>query len=270
MIYNIFESSKVLIEIGILWFVFYMLLLFIKGTRAVQVLKGIIIIVIIFLLSKELQLESINWILTKLFTISIIAFFIIFQPELRRGLARIGQFGMFSSQQETFDEIVKAALILAKKKIGALIAIEREIGLKAYIESGVPMESKVTSELINTIFTPNTPLHDGGIVVQGSIIAAAGCLFPLTQNPHVSSSLGTRHRAAMGLSEETDAIVVVVSEETGDISISVAGKLTRHLDEKEIGRVLSNIFRPKRNRKSIFDFWTRSISRMMSGNHPEK
>ena len=127
------------------------------------------------------------------------------------------------------------------------------------------MDSQVTNELLNTIFTPNTPLHDGGVIVQGSIIAAAGCLFPLTQNPHVSSSLGTRHRAAMGLSEETDAVLVVVSEETGDISISVNGRLTRHLDEKEFGRVLSNIFRPKKSRKSVFDFWNKVVSRMVSG-----
>ena len=266
MIYTLIEYAKAITEIAILWFVFYMLLLFIKGTRAVQVLKGIIIIVLIFLLTKELQLETINLILTKLFTISVIAFLIIFQPELRRGLARIGQFGMFSGQEQALDEIVKAALILSKKKIGALIAVEREVGLKPYIESGIKTDSLVTSELLGTIFTPHTPLHDGGVVVEGSIIAAAGCLFPLTQNPHVSSSLGTRHRAAMGLSEETDAVVVVVSEETGDVSISVGGRLTRHLDEKEFGRVLSNIFRPKRSRKSVFDFWNKIVSRMISGN----
>ncbi len=266
MVFNIIETGKFLVEIAILWFVFYMLLLFIKGTRALQVLKGIIIIVIIFLVTKELQLQTINLILTKLFTISVIAFLIIFQPELRRGLARIGQFGIFSGQQQALDEIVKAALILSKKKIGALVAIEREIGLKPYIESGIKLDGQVTSELLCTIFTPHTPLHDGGVVVQGSIIAAAGCLFPLTQNPHVSSSLGTRHRAAMGLSEETDAVVVVVSEETGDVSISVGGRLTRHLDEKEFGRVLGNIFRPKRSRKTIFDFWNRIISGIAGGN----
>ncbi len=263
-LFNYIESGKTLIEVAILWFGFYLLLLFIKGTRAAQVLKGIIIIVIIFLITKEFQLEVINSILTKLFTISVIAFVIIFQPELRRGLARIGQFGMFSGQQQTLDEIVKAALILSKKKIGALIAIEREIGLRPYIESGVRMDSHVTSELLNTIFVPNTPLHDGGVVVQGSIIAAAGCLFPLTQSPHVSSSVGTRHRAAMGLSEETDAVLVVVSEETGDVSISINGRLTRHLDEKEFGRVLNNIFNPKKSRKSIFDFWNKIVSRMMT------
>ena len=269
MIYNFIDILKFAVEVAILWFVFYMLLLFIKGTRTVQVLKGIIIIIIIFLISKEFGLESINWILAKLFTISVIAFVIIFQPELRRGLARIGQFGMFSGQQHALDEIVRAALIASKKKLGALIAIEREIGLKPYIESGIKMESHVTSEILNTIFSPNTPLHDGAAIVQGTIIAAAGCLLPLTQNPHVSNALGTRHRAAMGLSEETDAVVVVVSEETGDISISVNGRLTRHLDGKEFGRVLNNIFRPKKSRKSVFDFWNKIVSRMI-GTSQEK
>ena len=264
--YGYIESGKFLIEIALLWFVFYMLLLFIKGTRAVQVLKGIIIIVFVFLITKELQLQTINWILSRLFTISIVAFLIIFQPELRRGLARIGQFGIFSGQQETLDEITKAVTILSKKKVGALIAIEREIGLKAYIESGIKLDSHVTSELLNTIFTPNTPLHDGGVVIQVAMIAAAGCLFPLTQNPHISSVLGTRHRAAIGLSEETDAVVIAVSEETGDISISLNGKLNRHNDEKEFGRALTNVFKPKKQRKSIFDFWSKALLRMMGNN----
>ena len=260
-----FDPIRFSLELIILWFVFYMLLLFIKGTRAVQVLKGIIIIVIIFLISKELRLETINQILAKLFTISVIAFVIIFQPELRRGLARIGQFGIFPGQQQALDEIVKACLILSKKKIGALIAIEREIGLRPYVESGIKMDSHVTSELLNTIFTPNSPLHDGGVIMQGSVVAAAGCLLPLTQNPHVSTSLGTRHRAALGLSEETDAVCVIVSEETGDMSISVNGRLTRHIDEKEFGRVLNNIFKPRRAKKSVFDFWNKLVSRMAQG-----
>lgn len=266
MIFNFAEQIRFVVELGILWFVIYMLLLFIKGTRAVQVLKGIIIIIIIFLISKELRLSTINQILTRLFTISVIAFVIIFQPELRRGLARIGQFGMFSGQQQALDEIAKSALILSKKKIGALVAVEREIGLKPYIESGIRMDSHVTSELLNTVFSPNTPLHDGGVIVQGSVIAAAGCLMPLTQNPHVSTSLGTRHRAAIGLSEETDAVCVVISEETGDISIAVNGRLTRHLDEKEFARVLNNIFRPKKSKKSVFDFWNKIVSRMANHN----
>jgi len=255
-------SWKYIFEVLILWFFYYMLLVFIQGTRAVQVLKGLIILIIIFTITQAVRLEIMNWILTKIFTISVIAFLIIFQPELRRGLARIGQFGMFYREKETLDEIAKAAIMLSKKKIGALIAIEREIGLKTYIESGIPIDSHVTSELINTLFTPNTPLHDGGVVVQGSRIIAAGCLFPLTQVPNIPKALGTRHRAAMGLTEETDAIVVVVSEETGSISISTGGRLTKNIDDNDLAKVLSNIYRPRRSKKSFFDFWFRVASRI--------
>jgi len=254
---------KHILEIAILWFFYYMLFLFIKGTRAVQVIKGLVILIIIFIITQELRLQILNWILTKIFTISVIAFLIIFQPELRRGLARIGQFGMFYKEKQLLDEIARSAMMLSKKKVGALIAVEREIGLKTYIESGVPIDSQVTSELINTIFMPNTPLHDGGIVVQGSRIVAAGCLFPLTQNPNISKGLGTRHRAAMGLSEETDAVVVIVSEETGDISISAGGRLTKNIEDKDVAKILNNIYRPKRAaKKSFFDLWNRIASRI--------
>jgi len=258
-------SWKYILEILILWFIYYMLLVFIQGTRAAQVLKGLIVLVIIFVLTQEMNLEIISWILTKLFTISIIAFIIIFQPELRRGLARIGQFGMFYREQKTLDEIAKAALILSRKKIGALIAIEREIGLKPYIESGIQIDAQITSELLNTIFMPNSALHDGGVVVQSSRVTAAGCLFPLSQNPHISKTLGTRHRAAIGISEETDAVCVVVSEESGVISIMVGGKLVKSVDEKDLPKVLAHIYRPRRSKKSIFDFWNRAASRIGSG-----
>lgn len=256
---------KYILEIIILWFFYYMLLVFVQGTRAVQVLKGLIILVVIFVITQELNLETINWILTKIFTISVIAFLIIFQPELRRGLARIGQFGVFYREKEILEEISKAVVTLSKKKTGVLIAIEREIGLKPYIESGISIDSQVTSELINTIFMPNTPLHDGGVIIQGSRISAAGCLFPLTQSPHISKTLGTRHRAGIGLSEETDAVVVIVSEETGDISISVGGKLMRGVEEENLGKTLNNVYRPKRPRRSFFDLWHRIARRVGSG-----
>ena len=247
-------NLKVVIEILVLWFVFYMTILYIKGTRTVQVLKGIFILAAIFLITQRLGLETINWILTKLIPISIIAFLIIFQPELRRGLARLGQFGIFPAKEQVIDEIAKSAVALSKKKIGALVAIEREVGLRAYIESGVPLDAKVSSELINTIFMPNTPLHDGGIVIEEDRIVAAGCLFPLSQESHVTRTFGTRHRAALGLTEETDAIVVVVSEETGTISIAVGGKLTRDLDREGLVKSLRNLYRPKKEKKNILDF----------------
>lgn len=240
---------KPIIEIGFLWFIIYILLLFIRGTRTVQVLKGMIILLLIFFITQWLNLSSINWILTKIVAISVIAFIIIFQPELRRGLARLGQFGFTLGEKEILDDIAKSAIYLSNRKIGGIIALEREIGLRPYVESGVTIDSGVTSELINTIFTPGTPLHDGGIVVRGDQIVAASCLFPLTRDPHVSKLVGTRHRAAIGLTEETDAVCVVVSEETGAISIAANGKLTRDLSRDTLPKVLENIFKPKSHRK---------------------
>jgi len=249
---------KMIAEIAILWFCYYVLMLYIKGTRTLQVLKGIFIVILVFVMVQLLGLDTITWLMTKLIPISIIALLIIFQPELRRGLARLGQFGMFPTKDVIIDEIAKSAATLSKKKIGALIAIERVIGLRPYIESGVQLDSKVTTELINTIFMPNTPLHDGGIILEEDRIVAAGCLFPLTQDTHVTKTLGTRHRAAIGLSEETDAIVVIVSEESGSISIAVSGKLTRDLNKDELIKSLSNLYKAKK--KSLFDFF-RKVSK---------
>ncbi len=200
-----------------------MIFMLIKGTVAEQVTKGFIVIAVIAIISKGLNLDIINWLITRLLGISVIAILIIFQPEVRRGLARIGQFGVFTGEKVFISEIAKAAVVLSKKKNGALIAMEREVGLRRYVESGVEIDSKVTSELINTIFTPTTSLHDGGIIISGQRLEAAACLFPLTQNPHIPKTMGTRHRAALGLSEETDAVVLVVSEETGAISLAIEG-----------------------------------------------
>lgn len=254
---------KPAIEIAILWSFLYFLLIFIKGTPAVQVLKGLIILIIVFFMAffvtQKLGLTKISWILPKFFAISLIAFLIVFQPELRRGLAQLGQnpiIGIFLKEEKIVDEIVDAVTFLSKKRIGALIAIEREIGLRPYIESGIPLESRVTSELINTIFMPNTPLHDGGVVIAEGKLQAAGCLFPLTQNPQVSKTLGTRHRAAIGLTEETDAVAVIVSEETGAMSISIGGRLTRNLDNDVLTKVLNKLYK-RRARRTVFDYWKR-------------
>lgn len=249
---------KPFIEISILWFIIYRLLLFIKGTRAVQVLRGIIIIVIIFFITQQMRFDVINWIFTKLFALSVIAFLIVFQPEMRSGLARIGRekvFGNIITEERTIEEIAKSASVLARKKVGAIIAIQREVSLEPYIESGVEIDSNLTSELLNTIFMPNTPLHDGGIIVHGDRLVAAGCLFPLTQNPDINKLLGTRHRAALGLSEETDAICIVVSEETGSVSIANAGKLTRDLDrERLVNHLRGFLYRPKKEKKPYIKF----------------
>lgn len=240
---------KIAFEIVVLWWVIYAILLFIKGTRAAQLLKGLIIITLLFLIAQKLGLSAVSWVLTKILAISVIGFLIIFQPEIRRGLARIGQFGIFTAKERIVDEIVKAATSLSEKKIGAIIAVERQVGLGSYIESGVHLDSRVNSELLTTIFTPNTPLHDGGIIIQLDRIVAAGCLFPLAEESQLARQLGTRHRAAIGLTEETDAVVIVVSEETGAISVVVGGKLTRELSKEALTKVISNLLYRQRINK---------------------
>ncbi|MFC1624317.1 diadenylate cyclase CdaA [Candidatus Omnitrophota bacterium] len=246
---------KVLVEVSILWIVFYVILIFARGTRGVHVLKGIILIVLFFIITQKLGLDTINWIFTKLFAISVISFLIIFHPELRRGLASIGQHRwseIFFRESEIIKEIARAAFSLSKRKIGALLVIERESRLTHYAESGIGIDGKVSTELLITILMPNTPLHDGGIIISGDRVLAAGCLFPLTQNPKVSRTMGTRHRAALGLSEETDAVVIVVSEETGGISVATHGKLTQDLDKETLERTLNNLCKPDKKKKGLF------------------
>jgi len=251
---------KPLLEIVILWYAFYLVLIFVKETRAFQVLKGLIILLIIIIitttfLSQRMGLYTLNWIIEKFFALIVLAFLIIFHPELRQGLARIGERGLLSAfiiEEHIIDEIVNAAFLLSKRKIGAIIAIERSSSLKTYTETGILLDSSVSQELLATIFMPNTPLHDGGVTVRGDRVVAAGCLFPLSDNPRISRSLGTRHRAAIGLTEQTDAIVIVVSEESGSVSIAINGRLTRDLDKEGLERVLNNLCRPARQKRKGF------------------
>ncbi|MBU1084589.1 MAG: diadenylate cyclase CdaA [Candidatus Omnitrophota bacterium] len=252
---------EIVFEMAILWAVYYMAYLLLRGTAAEQVLKGIIVISLVIMLTGGMNLVIINWLLTRLLAISVIAFLIIFQPEIRRGLAKIGRFGIFTGEKETLGEISKAATILSKKRIGALIAAEREIGLRRYVESGVSIDSSVTSELINTIFSPSTPLHDGGIIISEQRIEAAACLFPLTQNPDVPKTMGTRHRAALGLSEETDAVIIVVSEETGAISMAMGGKMIEDIDPKNLVKVLEKAYLPKIRKRSFLMVLTRIMAK---------
>jgi diadenylate cyclase len=237
---NIFLLWKPIIEITILWFVIYQIMLFFTGTRAINALRGVLLLLIAFFLFQRLNLNILDWLLTKLFGISVIALLIIFQPEIRRGLAQLGQRHIFAStlQEEDFDrmlkEISKAAEGLATQHLGALVAIERKDSLNSYIEGGVSIDAEISSDLIQAIFTPNNPLHDGGIIIKQGRVAAAGCLFPLADTQDLSRIFGTRHRAALGLSEENDAIIIIISEERGDISLVYRGKLYKDLSREDL------------------------------------
>ncbi|HXV28273.1 MAG TPA: diadenylate cyclase CdaA [bacterium] len=246
-----------LLEILFIWILIFYLMRFFQGTRAMQVLMGLVILAVIFNIAKVLELNTIHWVLTKLFAVGVVALLIIFQPELRRALARIGQntfVGGFLKKGGTIDELVQACEYLSRNKIGALIAIERDIGLKNYIESGITIDSRISQEILITLFYPNTPTHDGGVIIVGDRIASSGSLFPLTQNTDLSRFLGTRHRAGLGLTEETDAVCVIVSEETGGISVAVQGKLTRDLDADGLKRVLVGLFGLTESKNAIQEF----------------
>ncbi|MBZ0167657.1 MAG: diadenylate cyclase CdaA, partial [Candidatus Omnitrophica bacterium] len=214
--FHIFNIGIPVIEITILWIVFYRILVFFEGTRALQVLKGLSYLLVIFFLSKYLDFRRLNWLLSKFFNLSIIAIFIIFQQELRQGLSRLGQGHMFSLGLEESDlvaiieELTSAAFKLSSERVGALIAIERNAKLKTYIDSGVKLDAHISAELIKSVFMPNSPLHDGGMITRQDRIVASSCLFPLSDNPNFSKIIGTRHRAALGLTEQTDSIVIVV------------------------------------------------------------
>lgn len=243
---------KAIFEILTLWFVIYHILLFFEGTRAIQVLRGIIILLFIFLLSQKLGFTVLDWLMTKLFAISVIGILIIFSPEIRQGLARLGQQHLFVTtipEQElemVIKEILTAADAMSKQKVGALIAIENKESLTPYTESGVKIDSKVTNELIQTIFTPNSLLHDGGLIIQRGMISAAGCIFPLTQKQELNRSFGTRHRAALGLSEESDAIIVLVSEERHDISLVYRSALYKDMNKDELFARIKDLLTLKR------------------------
>jgi diadenylate cyclase len=206
-----------------------------RGTRAVHMFFGLIALFILSVVAQWFNLIAVNWLISSLRTVWVIAFVIIFQPELRRALALLGQNRMVSRfvhvrESGVIPEIVKSVQDLSEKRIGALIVLEKDMGLKNYAETGTPVDARVTTELIGTIFTPPGPLHDGAVIIQNDRVTAAGCILPLSQDERLASALGTRHRAALGLSEETDALVIVVSEETGAIAYADSGKLHRNVD----------------------------------------
>ncbi|WP_421721807.1 diadenylate cyclase CdaA [Anaerobacillus alkaliphilus] len=237
---------RIAIDILLVTFVIYKIIMIIRGTKAVQLLKGITVILIVWFLSGQLGLHTLRWIMSQAVIYGLLAIIILFQPELRRALEQLGR-GKFLARtssiddQETekaIDEIVKASIYMGKRRIGALISIERETGMNDYIETGISVRGKLSSELLINIFIPNTPLHDGAVILKNHQIMAAGCYLPLSEDPFISKELGTRHRAALGISEVTDSVTLVVSEETGSISVTKNGELHRNLEEEALRELL--------------------------------
>lgn len=235
-----------IVDIALVWFVIYKLIMLIRGTKAVQLLKGITVIIVVRILSSLLRLHTLEWLMDQALTWGFLAIIIIFQPELRRALEQIGRGSLFSRsgmQEETEKEsvvnaIVKATEYMAKRRIGALISTERETGMGDYIETGIFMDAQASSELLINIFIPNTPLHDGAVIMQGDKIKAAACYLPLSESAFISKELGTRHRAALGISEVTDSLTIIVSEETGQISLTKNGELHRDLKADRLRELL--------------------------------
>lgn len=244
------------VDILLVWYVIYKLIMVIRGTKAVQLLKGIVVIVLVRVASQFLGLSTLQWLVDQAITWGFLAVIIIFQPELRRALEQLGRGRFFSrsgtpeeeQQQKTIDAITKAIKYMAKRRIGALLTIERETGMGDYIETGIPIDAKVSSELLINIFIPNTPLHDGAVIMKNNEVAAAACYLPLSESPFISKELGTRHRAAVGISEVTDSLTIVVSEETGGISVAKNGDLHRDLSEEALQNMLEAEFKKIRGK----------------------
>jgi diadenylate cyclase len=236
---------RFVVEITILTVTFYYAFMFIRGTRGWPVVIGFSVILALTLLSRAFQLEVLSFLLQYFIAILAMAVLVIFQPELRRMLAELGNLPLFYTareQRENIEVIVQAAERLAEARIGALIAVEQSIQLQEVVESGIMVDCEATPEMIETIFFPNNAIHDGGIIIKSDRIAFAACIFPLTQRQDLNKSLGTRHRAAIGLTEETDAVVVAVSEETGAISYAYKGHLVRGVTAEELRSFLTSVF----------------------------
>lgn len=238
-------SVLALLDIIIVAIIIYQFLVLVKGTRAYQMLVGVFVLVIAFYLARLGDLRTVNWLVSTLLPYAIFALVVVFAAEIRQALAKVGRkvtfAGTSQARESSYDDIVLAANLFAQEQTGALMVIEREIGLRTYIESGVPLDARLSYHLLATIFRPSAPLHDGAAIVQKDRVAAAACFLPLSMNPLISTQLGTRHRAGIGITEETDAVAVIVSEETGAISLAVAGQIERDLTADQLRERLSDL-----------------------------
>lgn len=236
-----------IVDVVLVAILIYQFLVLVRGTRAAPMLLGVAVLALAFYLARLGELRTLNWLLSTLLPYVVFALIVVFQAEIRHALANVGSrvslMRSSSSVADVYDDIVLAANLFSQNQTGALIVIEREIGLRTYIESGVSLDARLSYDLLATIFRPSAPLHDGAVIVQRDRIAAAACFLPLSMNPVLSTQLGTRHRAAIGITEETDAVAVIISEETGIISLAVGGNIERELTVERLRERLSNLLR---------------------------
>jgi len=240
------------VDIVIVSVLIYEALKLIRGTRAMQMAIGSVVVLMLFYGSRLFPLQTVNWLIRNLLTYIVIAAIVLFQSDIRRALSQLGRAPFFRylarAQQsaESIEEVITAAGLLAKARVGAIIVFEREIGLRNYVESGIPIDATLSYDLLTTIFQPSTPLHDGAVIIQETRIAAAACFLPLTVSPKLDRDLGTRHRAAIGLTEESDAVAIVISEERGEISLSLQGRIERRLTPEDLRARLQVLILQKR------------------------
>lgn len=252
------------IDILIVAIIFYKLFTLIKETRAEQLIKGIIFLLVLTKITEWMKLFTINWILNNAMTLGAIAILVVFQPELRRGLEYLGRSSLFKkslmeirgeSLSQVAEEIIEAVASLSRQKIGALIVLEKQTGLNEIADTGTIIDGFVSSDLLINIFIPNTPLHDGAVIIKEDKIKAAACFLPLTENNTLSKELGTRHRAALGISERSDSLSIVVSEETGGISTAQNGEIARYLDIQTLRQILDDMYKPEADTINFISRW---------------
>src|SRR5271157_703080 len=241
------QGAWIALDILLVALIIYQVLVMIRGTRAAPMLVGLVVVTIIFYFARVGELTTLNWVVSRVLPYLVFALIVVFQSEIRHVLADLGRrltfLGGSSGESDSYDDIVLAANLFSQHQTGALIVIEREIGLRTYIESGVAMDARLSYDLLATIFRPSAPLHDGAVIIQKDRIAAAACFLPLSMNPVLSTQMGTRHRAGIGITEETDAIAVIISEETGTISMAVGGKIERDLTVEQLRERMSSELR---------------------------
>jgi diadenylate cyclase len=260
------DIIRSLIDISIVAYVFYRLIGLIRSTRAEQLLKGLVLLLIFTVSASYLKLDMVNWLVEKLWILFAITLPIVFQPEIRRFLEQLGRGSFFTSHRplslmeeyaNIIFEVSEAAKVLARNRVGALIVLTRETGIAEYLDSGVKIDALVSSGLLINVFVPNTPLHDGAVIISKGRIERAACFLPLSVNPNLDKELGTRHRAALGISEVSDALVIVISEETGTISLAREGKLQRYLDGDSLKEILTREMKsPERIGQTLLRRWS--------------